>query len=290
MPNSNHELNNANIVLANYFQFSAAEKISFPFVYSRMLIWVQAGSGIIKINGNNYDFFPDDFYIVPWKHSISYKPDKKDPFLTGTIHIIPFHDLHMDDNFDNPLNSHGLMEKNPTREDRIIPQLDSLKAGSFKQFRNLKLLGEYCIGNFQMAEGRVGNQHELASLLIQELVQCVSHSGESTSLWPLELKRMVQYIDNHKAEQLSLKELVTFSSLSSSTVMRMFKQFTGKSPVKYIISDKLDYACKLLSTSRLNVSEIGNKVGMNDPYYFSKLFKKERGSTPLAYRRQKILF
>ena len=110
----------------------------------------------------------------------------------------------------------------------------------------------------------------------------------STSLPPT-LQAMTQYVENHLAERLSLQDLVYFSSLSPSGIGRLFKRHAGCTPVEWITRAKINRAKHLLSTSRLQVSEVGRRLGIYDPYYFSKLFKKTAGISPLQFRKQTSL-
>ena len=56
-------------------------------------------------------------------------------------------------------------------------------------------------------------------------------------------------------------------------------------PQEYMISLRLREATKLLLDSDLSVAEIGMKVGWDNPFYFSKVFKTVIGVSPLHYRR-----
>jgi len=85
---------------------------------------------------------------------------------------------------------------------------------------------------------------------------------------------------------LSLSHLVEFTKLSPSTVGRLFRTHLHTTPVAWITKMKMEKAKLLLRARRLSVAEVAAQVGIPDPYYFSKCFKKETGSAPLAYRRQ----
>ena len=59
----------------------------------------------------------------------------------------------------------------------------------------------------------------------------------------------------------------------------------GISPQKYLINFRLNQACKLMKNTELSIAEISRSVGYQDPLYFSKLFKKEKGLSPSKYRK-----
>ena len=55
-------------------------------------------------------------------------------------------------------------------------------------------------------------------------------------------------------------------------------------PVEYLIHLRIRQACRLLDTTGLTVREIGFRVGFEDPYYFSRMFRKLMGQSPRQYR------
>ena len=65
---------------------------------------------------------------------------------------------------------------------------------------------------------------------------------------------------------------------------RLFKQFYDCSPQQYIMRLKLNKAAVLLLSFDLTISQIAYQVGFDDPYHFSKSFKKHYNRSPLAYR------
>jgi YesN/AraC family two-component response regulator len=73
---------------------------------------------------------------------------------------------------------------------------------------------------------------------------------------------------------------------SSSYFTTLFKQKTGRSPLEYFIRLKIQYTCQLLDQSTLKIKEIASRVGYDDPYYFSRIFKKMMGTSPNEYRQK----
>ena len=67
--------------------------------------------------------------------------------------------------------------------------------------------------------------------------------------------------------------------------MRVFKEQTGHSPMDYFIQLKMQHACKLLAFRRDSIGQIGKELGYQDPYYFSRAFRKVIGMSPTEYRR-----
>ena len=65
----------------------------------------------------------------------------------------------------------------------------------------------------------------------------------------------------------------------------IFKKRTGHSITTHFNIMKMQLAAELISSSSLKMNQISNKVGIDDSYYFSRLFKKVYGVSPLSYRR-----
>jgi AraC-like DNA-binding protein len=64
----------------------------------------------------------------------------------------------------------------------------------------------------------------------------------------------------------------------------LFRHQTGMAPIEYFIHLRIRGACRLLDTTTLTVREIGYRVGYEDPYYFSRMFRKLMGLSPRQYR------
>ena len=73
--------------------------------------------------------------------------------------------------------------------------------------------------------------------------------------------------------------------MSVSWFLRNFKQVTMKSPMQYILSIRINNAVSLLETTDYNVTEISAIVGYENPLYFSRIFKKQKGVSPSEYRK-----
>ncbi|RAV20741.1 AraC family transcriptional regulator [Paenibacillus contaminans] len=96
----------------------------------------------------------------------------------------------------------------------------------------------------------------------------------------------LRYIHEHYTEAVSMDQLADLLGCSSSYMYRLFKAEIGKSPNDYIIGIRMEQARQFLLTTKLNLREIALSVGYSDVYYFSRLFKKQFGVSPLQTRKR----
>ena len=77
------------------------------------------------------------------------------------------------------------------------------------------------------------------------------------------------------------------ANLSPSHIATTFKKKTGFSLIEYFNQLKTQKACQYLLFTDLRVNEIANKLGIEDPYYFSRMFTKILGVSPVRYRSKR---
>jgi len=74
--------------------------------------------------------------------------------------------------------------------------------------------------------------------------------------------------------------------LGRTVFYKKVKGITGHSPNEYLRIIRMKKAAELLISTNLTVAEVSYKVGINDPFYFSKCFKSQFGVAPSIYQKQ----
>lgn len=95
------------------------------------------------------------------------------------------------------------------------------------------------------------------------------------------------YIQRHYMDaELSLNAVAGQANISASHFSVVFSQETSQTFKEYLTEVRINKAKELLRTTSLRSADIADKVGYNDPHYFSSVFKKNTGLSPIEFRLQ----
>lgn len=122
---------------------------------------------------------------------------------------------------------------------------------------------------------------QLKAMLTQVARLIAGRGGRGTRI---DLDQIQQLMHLRIDRDLDLDDLARVANLSKFHFIRKFKQLTGHAPIQHFIHLKMQHACQLLDTSQEPVKRIANRVGYEDPHYFSRLFKRVIGVSPQQYR------
>ncbi|GAB3642630.1 AraC family transcriptional regulator [Spirosoma arcticum] len=97
--------------------------------------------------------------------------------------------------------------------------------------------------------------------------------------------KAIGYMQQNLSNAITLDNIAQSANLSTSFFCRKFKQDTGYAPIEYFNHLRIQRACQLLHFSDLRVNEVAAQLGIDDPFYFSRLFRKQMGVSPAEYRK-----
>lgn len=130
---------------------------------------------------------------------------------------------------------------------------------------------------------------ELKALLHATIVQWeVEHPISFDSLTSHQhlMEKALHYIKQNYTSDLTLQKMADYSYISKNYFSLLFKKYMDQNFIDYVISLRIKKAEDLLTNTSLKVYEVAHKSGFNDVKYFSKLFKKLTGLSPVEFREK----
>ena len=91
-------------------------------------------------------------------------------------------------------------------------------------------------------------------------------------------------IDRQYDRNLSVADLASALFISPDYLREIFRGAYADSPMQYLIRRRIEVARELLEHTDLPVRDVGRRCGINNPYYFSRLFRRITGRTPSECR------
>ena len=232
---------------------------------------------ILYIASGQVRFFfkEDEETIVTSGHMVLYRPKEMQKYVYYTNDQTDLYWVHFTGNQVKSL----LNEYNFPKEHHII---------------NCGTLPEYArIFQTMIQELQLCKPHyqELLTVLFKQLLITISRKllaePTMTSYVQSEIEYATRYFLTHYNEDLNIEEIVASHNMSTSWFIRNFKQYTGMTPLSYILKLRITNAQNFLESTSYNVTEISSFVGYDNPLYFSRLFKNQTGLSPSDYRKQK---
>lgn len=124
-----------------------------------------------------------------------------------------------------------------------------------------------------------------AELLSRELLLSNADRGllQARDLDPV-LAQILQELDGHIDRPLTLLQLSKRAGYSPQHLNRFFRSKMGATPLQYLTRARMELAATLLRDGRLGIAEIGRRVGFEDAYYFSRVFRQHYRKSPAQFR------
>ena len=125
---------------------------------------------------------------------------------------------------------------------------------------------------------------QAARTMLQEFCSMIRESREKN--YSALVQSVLYSLRQGYADPVSMAELAEEMAVTESYMIRRFREETGTSPAAFLNQLRLENACLLLSSSHETIQVISSRVGIPDANYFSRIFKKQYGMTPVEYRRK----
>jgi two-component system, response regulator YesN len=125
---------------------------------------------------------------------------------------------------------------------------------------------------------------EQLNKFIEQVDKCLHSEKNQPS--NLNMKKILQYIEEHYAEQLSLSDVAEHFHFNPSYMSNYFSTHNKEGFIEYLNKVRIEKASQLLLKDAASISEISGMVGYSDHSYFCKVFKKVNGMSPSKFRRK----
>ncbi len=232
-----------------------------------ILIVCVDGKGWVKVGERTFMLTADQCFVVPAGTAHSYGADSNDPWTIYWIHFCGDMAGGIADALGGVVR--GFTRREDTGRELFDHMLDLLSNGmSIENLRYAMSLFHHYIGRLRYLVA--GNRSSGSEAV-----------GEADTI-----DSLLRYIDNNVSRHLTLADLAALSGYSQSHLSALFTARTGLSPISYCNIAKVRHACHLLDTTSLRLNQICYRVGIDDPYYFSRFFAKMMGMSPRDYRRR----
>lgn len=137
-----------------------------------------------------------------------------------------------------------------------------------------------------------GYEFEVRSALSQLIYLIVSHEKTRADRVTVKevrngsrIKLMLQYVQEHYAEEISIKQIAESALISESECLRCFRNTIGTTPIRYLKLYRIQKAAELLKNTKEKIVDIGIQCGFQDMSYFAKAFRNIYGCTPSEFRK-----
>lgn len=128
---------------------------------------------------------------------------------------------------------------------------------------------------------------KLLEILILRIIRAyqlmpISYSSDKMSK---ECAQIKEYLDSNYAEHITLDSLTSLTHMNKYYMAHSFTKFAGMSPMQYLNNRRINTACLLLKNTDHSISDIAVATGFSSQSYFTQIFKKNIGITPIQYRK-----
>jgi AraC-like DNA-binding protein len=176
--------------------------------------------------------------------------------------------------------------------DRLIVQVTEYRSGKFRfvERATLRPMGQEVRDARrrlqQMVQGPrppgvLAVKEALVTLTLHLMRQMIAQPGRPHGV----IEQAKEFIRKHPNDALSISDVARAVLLSPNYLTSLFRTTTGLSLGNYIKRERIARAKAMLADGRRSVKDVAYALGFEDPYTFSRTFKRVEGVSPLHYRR-----
>ena len=224
--------------------------------------YIIKGKGLFKTNNKTYNMKKGDLFLIYPEDTVFYTPDKYDPWEYLWV------------SFDGSLVNHFLSHMPFTKD---------------KPYENYKEDLSHYFNDIISHEGSSAKAktYMLGHLYIffAKLMNNTNSLPNPKSYFHIAYEYILNNLDN---KDISVNLIAEKTNITRGHLYKIFKEKLNMSPVQFITKCRIEESLILLRSTNLSIYEIAGRTGFKDPYYFSNVFKKATGISPVNYRKSLI--
>lgn len=232
-----------------------------------ILIYCIEGKGWISVDGRRSVVRANQYFIIPKGIPHKYGSDEIDSWSIYWLH------------FSGELASHY---------SDITGRANSIIRSEVSRIADRNLLFEEMLLNLEM-----GYSHEninYANVCLLHFLASFKYITQFRQVRKVKeydvVEKSILFMKENIPHKIILSDISAYVGLSASHFSLLFRTKTSRSPMDYLMHLRIQKACALLDATTMRISEVAEKTGYDDPFYFSRVFKNTMNSSPVQYRKQ----
>lgn len=246
------------------------------------IIFITYGSGIITVQGKKFLCRENDIVLIPPGHVHSILRDGKN--------FIAYYNI---------LFSLTLLEENPGSfcgRRYFVPLQNGARLKTYRLEHNSELNGKLLPAVQTLSRFWEKDETDSALLIKAKLFEIMhairneiipGDESPSARNKTQRLKKILSLVEEHFPEPLTVEDAANRCALSPSRFMKVFREETGMSFIRYLNDYRLESAGEQLLTSKKSVTDIAFENGFESISYFISLFRRKFNCSPTEYRKRK---
>jgi AraC family transcriptional regulator of arabinose operon len=239
-------------------------------ISQNIIIYCVEGTGWLEINKKRIEVLPSEFIVIPANTPHRYGASGIKPWTIYWVH------------FKGEVSAFivELMLRNSEHNKPALSYNDQ----RIKLFEDIydNLEKGYSADGLRYVN--MTFSHFLSSLIYKESSNSPLLKGGQGSV-----NATIAFMQENISSTIKLKDFARSANLSVSHFSAVFKSQTGYAPIEYFNHLKIQKACQYLSFTDMPVKELSFSLGIEDPYYFSRMFSKLMGTSPTGYRKKQTV-
>lgn len=235
-----------------------------------VLIYCTGGKGWFSANGIKHMVTANQYFILPAGVPHAYGADENNPWTIYWVH------------FKGKLASH--FARGCITPSEIRPTIDSRISDRIEMFEEIFRTLEMGYSHENLLYACSIFHHYLGTLrYLRQYRDAARQEPDRSDI----VTAAIHFMKENIERKLTLAEIAAHTGYSLSYFSSMFNSRTGHAPLSYFNQLKIQQACRLLDHTDMKINQVSYKIGINDTFYFSRLFSKVMGMSPRKYKSMK---